>query len=99
MDEIINRIKGFNPDKIILFGSYASGNSTLESDIDLLIVQETDLPSKSRGYDIRMSLKGILIPFDIIFLTNSEYIEKINNKFSFLSSAMKTSKVLYERTA
>lgn len=96
--EITTRIASkFNPEKIILFGSYASGTQKDDSDLDLLIIQETDLPPQNRGYDIRMSLLGMMIPFDILIYTKSEYEKEKENQFSFLSSAIKNSKVLYER--
>jgi uncharacterized protein len=43
----------FDPDKIILFGSYAAGNATTDSDLDLLIIKDTDLPRHRRSFDIQ----------------------------------------------
>jgi predicted nucleotidyltransferase len=98
INEVVDRIATkFNPDKIILFGSHATGTPTNDSDLDLLIVQDTDLPMHKRGFDIRMSLKGIMVPMDILVFTNLEFNQEKNRKFSFLSSAIKNSKVLYER--
>jgi len=98
IDEVVNRIATkFNPDKIILFGSYANGTPNEDSDLDLLIVQETDLPMHKRGMDIRLSLIGSMIPIDILIFTQSEFDQEKNRRFSFLSSAIINSKVLYER--
>jgi len=98
INEIASRIATrFNPDKIILFGSYATGNQKEDSDLDLLIIQETDLPPLQRGFDIRMSLIGTMIPFDILIYTKLEFEQESGNRFSFLSSAIKNSKILYER--
>ena len=87
----------FNPDKIILFGSYTNGTQKEDSDIDLLIIQDTDLPIQKRGYDIRMSLIGSMIPFDIVIYTKLEFDQEKDKSSSFLNSAMKNSKLLYER--
>lgn len=87
----------FNPHKIILFGSYANGTQEEDSDIDLLIIQDTDLPIQQRGYDIRMSLIGSKMPFDILVYTNLEFEQEKDNSSSFLNSAIKNSKLLYER--
>ncbi len=87
----------FNPDKIILFGSYASGNQSDDSDLDLLIIQDSDLPKHKRGLDIRMSLRGLKIPMDILIYTNSEFESEKDIKYSFLNAAIKNSKILYER--
>lgn len=98
INEITTRIAlKFNPDKIILFGSYANGTQKDDSDLDLLIIQDTELPPQKRGFDIRMSLLGLMIPFDILIYTKYEFESEIENKFSFLSSVIKNSKVLYER--
>jgi uncharacterized protein len=87
----------FNPEKIILFGSYAKGTQGKGSDIDLLIIQDTELPSYKRGNEIRMSLIGAKIPIDILVFTRIEFEKEKNDKYSFLYSAIKTSKILYER--
>ncbi len=97
LNEITTRIASrFNPDRIILFGSYANGTQTDSSDLDLIIIQESDLPPQNRGFDIRMSLLGLKIPFDILIYTKSEFEQEKENRFSFLSSAIKNSKLLYE---
>ena len=99
IDEVVNRIVSkFNPEKIILFGSNAVGNINNDSDLDLLIIQDSEIPVHQRGFDIRMSLLGTNIPLDILIFTNSEIIEEKKNNMSFISSILINSKILYERT-
>ena len=96
--DIVNRIAiRFNPDKIILFGSYATGNPNKDSDLDLLIIKDTDLPRHRRSFDIQKLLIGSMIPMDILVYTNDEFEQEQNERYSFLNSAIKTSKILYER--
>jgi len=98
INELVAKIATrFNPDKIILFGSYAYGTPNDDSDLDLLIVQDSDLPMQKRGLDIRLSLIGSMIPIDLLIYTRSEFNQEKNNRFSFLNKAIKNSKVLYER--
>lgn len=98
INEIISKIAlHFDPDKIILFGSYASGNTTNDSDLDLLIIQETELPRHKRSFDIQKSLKGSMIPMDILVYTIKEFEEERNQKNSFLHSLIQNSEILYER--
>ena len=98
IDEIVSGIAArFKPEKIILFGSYAQGTPDRESDLDLLIIQDTDLPRHQRGVDIRLSLIGGKIPIDILVYTSEEYNREKNDRHSFLHSALKTARVLYER--
>ncbi|NUO82560.1 nucleotidyltransferase domain-containing protein [candidate division KSB1 bacterium] len=41
-------VASFSPERIILFGSYAYGKITTDSDVDLLVIMETDLPQAER---------------------------------------------------
>jgi predicted nucleotidyltransferase len=61
-DEIARR---FQPERIILFGSYAYGTPTEDSDVDLLVVMP--LPDKGRGRasDIRLHL-DVTFPLDLV---------------------------------
>ena len=98
ISEIVKKIaSGYDPDKIILFGSYAEGNPDKDSDLDLLIIQETNLSPHKRGLDIRLSLIGSKVPIDILVYTKAEFEKEKNEKFSFIYSALKTSEILYER--
>lgn len=59
ISEVVTKIATqFNPDNIILFGSYANGTPNDDSDLDLLIFQDSDLPMQKRGLDIRLSFVG-----------------------------------------
>ena len=98
ISEVVDRIAHkFNPDKIILFGSYARGISDDGSDLDLLIIQETDLPMHKRGLDIRLSLIGTMIPIDVLVYTKTEFDEEKKKRYSFINSAIRNSKIVYER--
>jgi uncharacterized protein len=99
INDIVKRIAtNFNPEKIILFGSYAKGNASNDSDLDLIIIQDTKLPRHKRSFDIQKSLIGSLIPMDILVYTIMEYEQEKDVKHSFLNSAIKTSKILYEKS-
>ncbi len=94
--QILSRI---NPQKLILFGSHAKGNQTTDSDFDLIVVNKTDLPKHKRSSEIRRLFYRKLIPMDVKVYTPEEFEQERLNKFSFLNSALKESKVLYERQA
>jgi CRISPR-associated endonuclease Cas3-HD len=68
--------KKFNPQKIILFGSYAYGNPTRNSDIDLFIIMDTKLPVRKQAFLIRKEIKSY-IPVDIIVRTPEQVEERI----------------------
>lgn len=98
LNTIVDRIATkFNPDKIILFGSYATNSPNSDSDLDLLIIQDTELPKHKRSFAIYKALIGVKTPLDILVYTNDEFEEEKKKRFSFINSATKASKLLYER--
>lgn len=87
--------QAFDPEKIILFGSYAYGRPKPWSDVDLLIVMETDMP-KQKEHEIARSLQA---PFslDVMVWTPREITERIPLGDFFLREIVTKGKVLYER--
>ncbi len=90
-------IKGYNPEKIILFGSYSAGNPNENSDIDLFVVKDTDKPRPERTIELRKMLYGSKLPIDLIVYNQKEIDEKIKNKYSFVNEVLETGRVMYER--
>ncbi len=96
--EVINRIIiGFNPDKIILFGSYATGKPNENSDLDFLVIKNSELTRPERANEVRRLLYGMKVPMDILVYTPSEIEESININYSFVNEVFKTGKTVYER--
>lgn len=96
IEEIKNRIvKNFNPEKIILFGSYANGNATEDSDLDLLIIQQTDLPKKERRLPVRNILRDMKIPMDILIYTPEEVERWKNASMAFITRIVNEGKIIY----
>ncbi len=91
--------KSIEPEKIILFGSYAKGNYNVDSDMDFIVVKKSTLPRHKRGLEIRRLFYGLLIPIDLKVYTPEEFDEELKNEYSFLHSALKSSRILYERKA
>lgn len=97
ISEIVRRILGVaQPDKIILFGSAATGNMTRDSDIDLLIVEPDTSDQRSEYVRIMHSLRGIQYPFDVLFI-NTQWFEESKNVIGGIAyPANKYGKVIYE---
>jgi predicted nucleotidyltransferase len=93
--EIISRIvqclMGLNVYKVILFGSYAKGTATEDSDIDLVVVLDTDVFAKTfrerlnRKQPINKALRNIRSDYamDIVVYSNGEfeYLDKEESEF------------------
>jgi uncharacterized protein len=99
LPEITQRIvEVSNPDKIILFGSYARGNVTEDSDLDLLVIVPKSQHLRKDSIRVRRALRGLLIPVDIIVAT-SEQIKRLGNVAGLIyQSALNEGTVLYERS-
>lgn len=73
IQEMVRRIvEGFDPEKIILFGSQARGDGGPDSDVDLLVVMNTE-SRKRATREIRMALDAMGIPKDIVVITPEEF--------------------------
>lgn len=98
INEIIQKItNNYSPEKIILFGSYANGKPDKDSDLDILVVKDTDLPRHQRSHEVRKLLFHSMIPMDILVYTKKEFEEEQKNKYSFIYSVIKNGIVLYKR--
>ena len=89
--------KAFNPDKIILFGSYAKGNATAESDVDLLVIMESSDPPPLRSVGMYRLLNGYMIPVEIMVRTPAEIERYKDVPFSVIHTALRDGITLYER--
>ncbi|MDR0494763.1 MAG: nucleotidyltransferase domain-containing protein [Treponema sp.] len=87
-----------SPDQIILFGSYARGDNTAKSDVDLLIVKK----GLKNGFDLIDSIymafyeSKIGISVDLLTIDYNRYIE-LNNDIGYVYKTIKEEgKVIYE---
>jgi len=94
---IVSELK---PEKIILFGSYAYGHPTPDSDVDLFVVIETNGKNKEMYRAVSQILYPRQFPVDIIVKTPKEVDEALkggtDNGF-FIREIVKKGKVLYDR--
>lgn len=98
LKEAVKRIaEKFMPVRIILFGSHAYGQPTPDSDIDLLIVMETDIVPHKRSVPIRKLLKDLGIPKDIIVKTPGEFERFKDIVGTIIYPAAHKGRVIYER--
>jgi predicted nucleotidyltransferase len=99
LPEITRRIvQTSNPEKIILFGSYARGKANADSDLDLLVIVPKAQHLRQESIRVRRALRGLLVPVDIIVAT-SEQIRRLGNVTGLVyQSALREGTVLYERS-
>lgn len=97
IQEIVLRILSVAcPDKIILFGSAASGRMTPDSDIDLLIVEEDPGDQRHESTRLRKALRGLGYPCDVIVISTVWFEESKEVIGGIAYPANKYGRVIYE---
>ncbi|RMD60745.1 nucleotidyltransferase domain-containing protein [Candidatus Parcubacteria bacterium] len=98
LTEITRRIvEKFHPYQIVLFGSYAAGRPGPESDVDLLVIMDSDEPMAKRIRRVLEVAKVRFLPMDVIVRTPEEIAERLAMGDFFLTDILEKGKVLYHR--
>lgn len=96
IQELVARIvDGFKPQRIILFGSYASDMPSPESDVDLLVVMETPLRETQQALMIRQHINP-LFGVDILVYKPTRLEERLRLGDSFLKEIIAKGIVVHE---
>ena len=94
---VVASLMAYQPEKIILFGSVARGDADEYSDIDLIIVKETETRFIQRQVDAtNLVPRGISV--DIFVYTPEEFQKMIDDNSPFFERALAEGIVLYENT-
>lgn len=97
LKEMVRRIvEGFDPEKIILFGSQARGDAGPDSDIDLLVVMETE-SKREATLQIGVALNAMGVPKDVIVVTPDEFDRRKGIVGTIAYPAYHEGRILYER--
>jgi len=87
----------FQPEKIILFGSYAYGQPKPESDVDLLVVMETPLRNRKQAVQIARAI-DYHFGLDLLVRSPQQLAERLALGDFFLQEVTEKGKVLYARS-
>jgi len=100
IEEIKNRlITVYKPIRIYLFGSYAWGNPTEESDLDLLVVVEkSDETQAARARKASDPLWDLMVPYELLVFTEDEFDESSQSMTNLSHKIKNDGRVLYARS-
>lgn len=88
-------VEKFRPQKVILFGSYAYGSPSFDSDIDLLVVMPFDGRIHEQTVKVRRELDSSM-PLDLLVRTAEQVQERIEMEDFFMREIVEEGRVLYE---
>ncbi len=98
LDEIVQRIVSeLHPKKIMLFGSYGYGSPTEDSDVDLLVIMETNHRPADRYLAVSRLIRPRPFPLDILVKTPEEIAQALEKGDFFICEIMTKGQTLYER--
>jgi len=89
--------QALQPEKIILFGSYAYGTPTPDSDVDLLVIMKTMASQVERSLAVARLLRPRVFPVDILVRTPDEIERALRSGDFFIQEILSRGRVLYER--
>lgn len=99
LPRVVERIVArLDPEMVVLFGSYAYGMPTVDSDVDLLVIMDTEVPRKERSWLVSRLLIPRPFPVDILVKTPEEIETALAGRDFFIQEIMARGKVLYERS-
>jgi HEPN domain-containing protein/predicted nucleotidyltransferase len=92
-------IKHYDPERIILFGSYGEAGFTEDSDIDLLVIKDTDKKPIERQLELEKIISDRELPLDVRVYTPEEVRFLFSIGSPFVEEIMEKGRVLYMRRA
>ena len=87
----------FSPDKVILFGSRAWGEPRADSDVDLMVIMDSDERPARRSARISMECRPPFVAMDIMVRTPAEIEARLRIHDPFIGRILREGVVLYAR--
>jgi predicted nucleotidyltransferase len=98
IEEAAKRIGSqINAKAVILFGSYAKGSANESSDVDFLVIAESNLPRFKRSRELYKLFKPYPFGMDILVYTPAEIEKGRKVSQSFVSTVLREGKTVYAR--
>ncbi len=86
-----------NAERVVLFGSHARGDAREDSDVDLMVVAESELPRFKRARGLYRMLRPYPFGMDLIVYTPQEIERGKRSPASFVSAVLREGETVYVR--
>jgi predicted nucleotidyltransferase len=90
-------VRKFNPEQVILFGSYARGDADTDSDVDLLVVMNIKGSKRRQQLQVRTALRERTVPVDVIITRPEDFVWRKDVFGTMEWPATHEGRVLYAR--
>lgn len=97
VEALLEDLKGYHPEKIILFGSSVRGDSDSYSDLDVVIIKKTNKPFLERLVEAGRFVRAEVLPLDIFVYTPEEFERMRREENPFIERAITEGKIIYEK--
>jgi predicted nucleotidyltransferase len=98
LQEVVRRILAVgSPLRIVLFGSRARGQANPRSDLDILVIEESDLPRYKRAARYLRALVGVFPAKDLVVWTPEEVEAWASVPHAFITTILREGRTLYAR--
>ena len=87
-------VSALRPEKVILFGSYVWGTPSSDSDVDLLVIMETNVRPADRYMAVSRLIRPRPFPLDIVVRTPDEIAQALEKGDSFIREIITQGRVL-----
>jgi len=85
----------FSPQQVILFGSYAYGQPTRDSDVDLLVIATFNGNAVAKAVEMQLKIRASF-PLELLVRTPEKVRERLEMGDGFMREILDKGKVLYE---
>lgn len=99
LEEVVHRLIEYGAERIILYGSHATGRAREDSDVDLLIVKSTEKRSMDRRMEVEHLLSDRAIPLDITVYTPQEIRWLFSMGDPFMEEVLEKGRLIFVRKA
>ena len=89
-------VKGYHPEKLILYGSTLSGKITSDSDVDFLVIKDTKKNAWERLKEVDRYIEHT-VPVDVLVYTPKEIKARLSLGDFFIENILKSGKVIYAK--
>ncbi len=97
---MIRRIVGnCDPERIILFGSHATGHAGPDSDVDLLVVTNQGESRRKVAMELYRRLRDVDLPKDIVVIRPEDFEQYRDVVGTIIYPAVQEGRIIYERAA